>query len=227
MSGTERPEAIIFDWDNTLVDTFPVIHEALNMTFEAYDKPLWSFQETKDRVRKSMRDRFPAIFGDDWKDAAKTFYDCYSAVHIEKLTICDGAEEMLTTLQNAGLFMAVVSNKTGQYLRVEASHLGWDKYFTNIIGANDAKRDKPAIDPVIMALDNFPGGTEIIPENGKTNTSIWFVGDADIDLECAGNAGLVPVLLRNDPPGSQEFDPNPPHHYFKDCLELCKFLENL
>jgi len=224
---TVRPDAIIFDWDNTLVDTFPVIHEALNNTFKAFGKPLWSYQETKDRVRQSMRDRFPALFGDAWEDAAKTFYDCYSAVHIEKLTPCDGAEDMLKTIQQMGLFMAVVSNKTGHYLRVEANHLGWDKYFTNIVGAGDADQDKPAIDPVVMALSKYQGWTVKSDPTPVHNSSIWFVGDADIDLECAANAGLVPVLLRNDPPGSQEFDPNPPNHHFKNALELCKFLGTL
>jgi len=224
---TMRPDAIVFDWDNTLVDTFPVIHEALNNTFKAFDKPLWSYQETKDRVRQSMRDRFPALFGDAWQDAAKTFYDCYSAVHIEKLTSCDGAEEMLNTIHHMGLFMAVVSNKTGHYLRVEANHLGWDKYFTNIVGAGDAIQDKPAIDPVIMALSGFQGQGVNNDIPGVHNPSIWFVGDADIDLECAVNAGLVPVLLRNDPPGSQEFDQFQPKYHFKNAFELCKFLGTL
>jgi phosphoglycolate phosphatase len=34
------PKAVIFDWDNTLVDSWPVIHHALNETLEAYGKPL-------------------------------------------------------------------------------------------------------------------------------------------------------------------------------------------
>ena len=51
------PKAVIFDWDNTLVDSWPVIHHALNETLEAYGKPLWTLEETKDRVRHSMRDR--------------------------------------------------------------------------------------------------------------------------------------------------------------------------
>jgi phosphoglycolate phosphatase len=29
----QRPRAILFDWDNTLVDSWAVIHEALVVTF--------------------------------------------------------------------------------------------------------------------------------------------------------------------------------------------------
>src|SRR5947207_1478268 len=34
-----RPRAILFDWDNTLVDSWVTIHEALNITMAAMDKP--------------------------------------------------------------------------------------------------------------------------------------------------------------------------------------------
>ena len=46
-----RPQAILFDWDNTLVDTWLTIHEALNHVMAAMDKPLWSLAETRARVR--------------------------------------------------------------------------------------------------------------------------------------------------------------------------------
>ena len=36
MSVLDRlPRAAIFDWDNTLVDTWPVIHESMNATLYA------------------------------------------------------------------------------------------------------------------------------------------------------------------------------------------------
>ena len=37
-----RPTAILFDWDNTLVDSWATIHEALNVVMAAMGKPLWS-----------------------------------------------------------------------------------------------------------------------------------------------------------------------------------------
>ena len=38
----KRPKAIIFDWDNTLVNSWPVIADALNYTLETftYNSPL-------------------------------------------------------------------------------------------------------------------------------------------------------------------------------------------
>ena len=51
----QKPRALIFDWDNTLVDTWPTIHEALRQTFNAMDLEPWTLAETRQRVRKSMR----------------------------------------------------------------------------------------------------------------------------------------------------------------------------
>ena len=49
-----RPRAILFDWDNTLVDSWATIHEALNFLMRAMDKPEWSPAETRERVRLSL-----------------------------------------------------------------------------------------------------------------------------------------------------------------------------
>ncbi len=85
----------------------------------------------------------------------------------------------------------MVCNKTGEYLRREVAHLGWDRYFRQVVGANDCARDKPAPDPVYRALEG--SGIAAGPE-------VWFVGDTATDIECARNAGCVPVLLREIAP---------------------------
>ena len=57
-----RPRAILFDWDNTLVDSWATIHEALNFLMVAMDRPPWTIVETRERVRLSLREAFPGIF---------------------------------------------------------------------------------------------------------------------------------------------------------------------
>ena len=37
-----RPRALLFDWDNTLVDTWGAIHHALTVTFEAMGETPWT-----------------------------------------------------------------------------------------------------------------------------------------------------------------------------------------
>ena len=212
------PRAILFDWDNTLVDSWPTIHDALNVTLTAFGKEPWILDETRSRVRKSMRDSFPKLFGDKWRDAGNVFYERYAAIHVEKLRPPDGAQGMLESLSQTGIYIGVVSNKKGDYLRSEARHLGWDRFFGAIVGALDAEIDKPDPKPVDLALK--PSGIERGP-------GVWFAGDASIDLECAHNAGLTPILIPQDAPAPGEMEDHPPARHFTGCDALCKFIINL
>ncbi len=212
-----RPRALLFDWDNTLVDTWPTIHHALNVTLAAMGAPAWSFEETKSRVRASARDSFPALFGARAEEAMEIYFSTFKASHLEQLREREGAAELLRGLSVAGYWLGVVSNKTGAILRREAEHLAWIGYFGRIVGATDAARDKPAVEPVELALDGSG-----VPRGGE----VWFVGDTDIDMLCAGNAGCVPVLLRPEPPRDGEFGDNCPHFHVNCCAALAELLNS-
>lgn len=218
LAAVARPKAVIFDWDNTLVETWPAIHAALSRTFERYGLTPWTFEETKQRVRKSMRESFPPLFGARWEEAGAFFKEAFTAIHLDFLKPAPGAEDMLAALTAHGIYLGVVSNKNGDVLRQEAVHLGWEGYFGRIVGAFDAPRDKPAADPVHLALSG--SGIACGPE-------VWFAGDTDVDLECAVTAGCIPVLVRAEPPGKGEFDEFGPAHYVKGCLALSNLMLRL
>ena len=218
LQANGKPRAILFDWDNTLIDSWPTITDALNTTFEAFDMPPWTLNEVRARVARSMRDSFPALFGDKWRDAGEVFYERYAAIHVKMLKPLPGAETMLQTLNDTGIHLGVVSNKKGDFLRNEVKHLEWDRFFGAIVGALDAEIDKPDPKPVDLALK--PSGIERGP-------GVWFAGDASIDLECAHNAGLTPILIRELAPGPGEMENHPPARHFPDCDALCKFVINL
>ena len=219
MSAVERlPRAAIFDWDNTLVDTWPVIHDAMNATLAAMGHAPWSIDQTRDRVRKSLREAFPPMFGARWREARDIFYRRFDAIHLRQLAVCEGAEALIAALHRRGVHLCVVSNKMGDNLRREAGHLGWQPYFSRLVGATDAARDKPAIDPVDLALASA----------GVTRgVEIWFVGDTAIDMECAHNAGCTGILLRPTPPRGGEFAGFPPHAHFATCGDLRRHVESL
>jgi phosphoglycolate phosphatase len=214
--ATERklPRAILFDWDNTLVESWGVIHEAMNLTLEAMGHAVWTRAETETRVRASLRDSFPTLFGSRWQEAEKVFYNSFSAIHLDHLRALPGAAELLAHLADVqGIYLGVVSNKRGEYLRREAAHLGWTHYFRALAGAGDAVRDKPAVEHVHLALGDLAGGADV-----------WLVGDADIDLKCARNAGCTPVLMRAAAPATGEFAGHEPALYFPDCGGLLAYL---
>ena len=205
------PKALLFDWDNTLVDTWEIIHRALNVTLEAMGHAPWTIAEVRQRVRASARDSFPKLFGARAAEAMDLFYRTFEGLHLDHLRVRAGAEEMLEELKGEGLLLSVVSNKKGALLRREAEHLGWSKYFWRLVGAQDAARDKPAREAVELALS----GSGLVPE-----PAIWFVGDTDIDMHCAVDAGCTPILLRPEPPGDGEFGNYTPKAHVGSCAEL-------
>ena len=212
-----RPRALLFDWDNTLVDSWDTIHEALTVTFTAMGHPPWTLQETKLRVAKSLRDSFPALFGARWEEARQRYLDAFVAIHLARLKALDGAEEMLAELTGAGLPLAVVSNKTGAVLRREAEHLGWTPHFRRLVGAGDAALDKPHAAPMLLALDG----------SGITCDEAWYVGDTALDMECARNAGCLGVLLGARALEDETFARFPPDLHFPGCAALARHIRGL
>ncbi len=211
-----RPRALLFDWDNTLIDSWGAIHHALEVTFNAMGREPWTLEETRQRVRRSTRETFPALFGDRAEAATEIFYQAFESDHLLSLEAREGAEALLRGLVATGrYYLAVVSNKRGDLLRREVARLGWDGYFERLVGATDALRDKPAVDAVVMAL----GDSGVAP-----GPEVWLVGDTDIDMTCAVNAGCLPVLLRAEPPAAGEFEHGEPRIHVADCVQLLERL---
>ena len=211
-----RPRALIFDWDNTLVDTWTVIHHALTKTFTAMGEEPWTLEETRQRVRRSAREAFPEIFGTRAPEASRIFYETYEADHLALLRPLEGAEELLLGLSQCNdLYRAVLSNKAGHLLRREVMHLGWESHFDKVVGANDARRDKPARDALDLALEQ---------STLKAGPDVWVIGDTDIDMACAIDHGCLGLLVRPEPPGKGEFSGSEPHGHVRDCRELMALL---
>ncbi len=202
------PRAVLFDWDNTLIDSWVTIHEAMNAALEAMGHDTWTIGQTRERVCRSLREVFPEMFGDRWEEAREVFYGRFRDVHLDMLAPMEGAEGLLRLLAVRGVYLGVVSNKLGEHLRREVAHLGWGDLFGGVVGANDAVRDKPSPQPVVLALS----GSDITPGG-----NVWLVGDTGIDLECARNAGCQGILIRQTRPHPGEFEGCEPAAHYSDC----------
>ena len=213
--GARRPNAIIFDWDSTLVDNWSAIALALNATLTAFGHAPWDNDEVRRRTKKSMRESFPELFGDLWEEAAETFYKRFEEFHLDVVKPMPGAIEIMDLAAGQGVPLAIVSNKNGEYLRREVAHLDWEHRFYRIIGATDAPVDKPAADPVHMALAE--SGVDV-------GEDVWFVGDSMVDLQCAHASGCTAVLVETGHITPEELDLWPPAIRAKSCSELAERL---
>ncbi|WP_424136484.1 HAD family hydrolase [Roseomonas chloroacetimidivorans] len=181
----QRPRAIVWDWDNTLIDGWPAIRAGLNAAFSDAGLPEWTLEEVRERVRHSLRDSFPQLFGEGWEHARDIFYAGVRATHLAVLQPMPGAELLIRRAATIAP-LAVLSNKAGPLLRAEIDHLRWTPLFRALVGAGDCAADKP--DPCPMRVACAACG---VPAGGD----VWYVGDNSLDMEAARRAGCVPVLL--------------------------------
>ncbi len=211
----DRPDAVIFDWDSTLVDNWASIVKALNATLAMMGHGQWTATEVRERTRSSARESFPKLFGMRWQEAEHFFYERFNECHLEEVRPLPGAERVISLLADCNVPMAVVSNKSGPYLRTEAEVLGWTGRFAAIVGATDAERDKPASDPVRMAAAaaGVPAGP-----------GIWFVGDSAVDLQCAHAANCVPILVESGVITAAEIAQWPPAARLATCETLADLI---
>ncbi len=213
--GLKPPRAVLFDWDNTLVNTWPTIVECYRDTFTALGLTPWTSAEVQDRAHGSLRELFPSLFGPRAAEAEKVFYETFLRIHLERLEPLDGAADLLAHCQAKGCYVAIVSNKVGDNLRAEVAHLGWGRWIAKAVGARDAARDKPAPDPIYLALD----GTGIAPDE-----SVWMVGDTQADLKSAHAAGCLPVLVGGAEQLTAALLEHPPRLRARNCHELVALL---
>jgi phosphoglycolate phosphatase len=206
-----KPKAVLFDWDNTLVDTWPVIASAINATFEHFDKEKLTLEQVKANSHRSLKDSFPLIFGEEWPTARSFYYEKYREYADKGISPLQNAEQVLKILINNSVKVGLVSNKLGENLRKEVAVLGWENYFFSAIGSMDAVRDKPHPEPVYKALNVL---------DIKPSHEVWFVGDTTVDIECANNTGCLPVLY-GDKSSSPDLDGKKIKHInIQDHFEL-------
>jgi phosphoglycolate phosphatase len=213
-----QPRAVLFDWDNTLVDSWMSIGAALNQTLTHMGHEPWSEEEIRLRVAKSLRDSFPALFAERWEEARSYYYDSFAAIHLTHLKPLPMAPNILERLHKAGIPMGVVSNKSGPFIRKEVAYLGWNPYFRHLAGAGDASADKPSPEPVkqVLAAIGVAAGRDV-----------WFVGDAPIDMECAANAGLTGLVVRHDEVMDEGFKTHRPERIFQSWGAFAAFLDEI
>lgn len=205
------PEAIIFDWDNTLVSNWLAIYNAYNLTADSMGMPDKKITLADEYVMgAALKDQFPIRFGERWREAREQFYAHFERTHIDSLKPFEGSFLFLQSLAAKQIPLFIVSNKTGKYLRAECEHLGWAPLFSAIIGAGDAPEDKPHAAPVHMALS----------QSGlMASDKMWFIGDMEVDVICAKNAGVTSVLVRDKPYDGKE----KPHFMAESIQEIEKY----
>lgn len=178
-------KGIIFDVDGTTLDTLDDIYESFNKALELFHMPL----QTKDQVRMGVGRGFKVLIdkctpeGTDEK-TKEEFLPVYSGIYAEnyknKTLPYKGIPELLKALHEKGIRLAINSNKGDAYVKGLIEKNFPDIPFTEVMGAREGIAHKPD-----------PQGTDmIIDEMGLNKEEILYIGDSDVDIMTAKNAGV-------------------------------------
>ncbi len=214
LSGN-RPEAVFFDWDGTLVDTLPFLLKAHNHVRETLGYPLWDVDDFKRHVHYSSRELYGTLYGDQETYALETLARFMEENHLAHLTVLSDSYDLLAYLAGEGIPVGIVSNKRHEFLLREISHLGWDHLARISIGAGFAGKDKPAPDPLLLALKSC----DIVP-----SANVWYVGDSETDMRTAAASGCAAVLVRHHHDNEHLQEQYNPLHVFDNCKKLHDFI---
>ena len=111
MKKITKPSAIIFDFDDTLVNAKPVISKALEETFKEFNINKEDLKHIDFNL--SLRDYVHDIFLDNAIAAGKIYYKNYYKF-AESLQPLEHAKETLDFLHSHNIFTSIVSNKKGE-----------------------------------------------------------------------------------------------------------------
>ena len=180
---------ILFDMDGTVLDTLQDLWASTNAVLRELGHPERSLDDIRSYVgngaRNQIRRALPEGSGDDAIDDALSRYRAHYAAHCRDHTKpYPGVVEALRRLKDAGKKLAVVSNKPDAAVRLLS-----DEHFGGLldvaIGETPALRRKPAPDTVDAALAAL----------GAEKTGAVYVGDSEVDVATAQNAGLPLIAV--------------------------------
>lgn len=197
-------KVIVWDWDNTLMDTSEIIYQAQRDLFLVYQKTDLPREDAFHLMDKSSRDWMPEVFGERWKDAYRFYLERYAA-HASQIKPKHFALEILEKAKKAGFFSVVLSKKQRQIILREAQFFKLEPYLDKIVGSGDAKEDKPSPVAIQTALD------------GVNAEQVIVIGDAKVDMQMARFVDAIAILMRKKDPKEGEFD-NKDYDYF--CHDL-------
>lgn len=178
--------AVLFDMDGTILDTIADLCDAVNHTLAMYGYPTYDTQRIKDATGNGARNLIACCLpqGEATPDFEAIFaeYKSYYAAHTcIKTAPYAGIVELMGELQASGCQVAIVSNKPDAAVKTLAA-----KFFPGIPAFGEAGLPrKPAPDMVYHALEVL----------GADRESAAYVGDSEVDVATAKNAGLDMIAV--------------------------------
>lgn len=185
----QKITTVVFDLDGTLLDTLQDLSASVNHALSTHGLPLHTDDEVRQMLGNGVRylmeravpDGLPA---GKFEEVFNTFRTHYAAHCLDKTCPYEGILSMLDSLQRDGLRMAIVSNKPDDAVQ-ELHKRFFAQCVGTAVGESASVRRKPNPDGVLEAIRRL----------GGTPDEAVYVGDSEVDLATARNAGLPCITV--------------------------------
>lgn len=211
-------KAVLFDMDGTVLDTVGDLRDAINVSLERFGFPPRTEAEVKSFLGKGpahfVRCAVPQGTDEAVCQQVLAFYEPYYNSHCQISTApYPGIMALLEALKQRGIKLAVISNKQEPAVKALAQ-----QHFTGLlelaVGTNAQIRRKPDPSAVLAAM----------AELGVTREETLYVGDMDVDLNTARNAGIDCVGVAWGFMGRQKLEALGAEHIVDRAEELLEFI---
>lgn len=210
-------ELVVFDWDGTLMDSIGRILECLRDMSHDLDLEVPSEQACRDIIGMSLpaavNQLFPRLSATSQEALQLRYRHHFQRRADEPLPLFDGTEQLLETLQQRGVQLAVATGKSRAGLDRMLAQTGLGRFFAHTRTADEAQ-SKPHPEMLQQLLD----------VTGAAATNSMMVGDSKLDLTMANNAGLTAVGVSYGAHGEQKLLTCQPKAVIHRPLELLKHL---
>ena len=180
--------ACIFDLDGTLLNTLDDIADSANRVLAAYGYPVHPADAYRAMIGSGVR-RLIARAAGCAPDSPETgrllaaFSEEYTTHAAVKTRPYAGVVPLLDTLAQRGLPLAILSNKTEELTQTLVRRYFPGIRFVRVSGQKEGVPEKP--DPT--------AALRIAAAFGLHPECVTLVGDSDVDMKTAVNAGMRPV----------------------------------
>lgn len=184
-----RYKGVIFDLDGTLVNSIDDIADSMNSVLRTHGYPTHTIDEYKGFVGRGMTNLVTMALPEDARTEARIvpFRDAllaeYGANYLNKTRPYDGIIDLIAALTRLKIERAVFSNKVDHLTKKIMAELFSGCKFAVIFGASPELPEKPDPKGVLAISDRL----QIAPDD------LLYVGDSDVDMQTALNAGMHPA----------------------------------
>lgn len=179
---------VIFDLDGTLINSIEDVTYALNQMLDKYHLEAVSAHETLHFIGNGARTLIDKVFAakglhltnKQANSAVEIYLENYKLKPVKKTKLFPGVIETLTTLKRHQVHMGICTNKPAQITHLILKKLKIHSFFSAVVAGDESKSPKPDQEHL----------HEVLKKLKVKNIQAVMVGDSEIDMACADQAGV-------------------------------------